>query len=164
MQQSLADQVADWISKSETFDRWIDGELNQLEELLKFSNEEATLDRVLEEEQAIKAGLLLIIFSWLKSEQTFVLRLNVYCSLSNKSINCLRSFHQNFQGIQTNSDSRSSILEALIRQGNKLKDDESVQADLPDEHENVVKKLDFIQERWDVLQSYIKEKTSRYLN
>ena len=80
MQQSLADQVADWISKCETFDRWIDGEMNQLDELLKFSDEEATLDKVLEEEQAIKVTLLLTVLL-LKEKQLFVLGLLVYFSL-----------------------------------------------------------------------------------
>ena len=54
MQQQQLDQVTNWISKCETFDRWIDGESEQLKELLTFSEEDASLDKVLEEEQAIR--------------------------------------------------------------------------------------------------------------
>ena len=54
MQQKLADQVTEWISNCETFDRWIDSESNRLEDLLKLPTEEVTLDKVLVEEQAIR--------------------------------------------------------------------------------------------------------------
>ena len=46
--------MEDWISKSETFDGWIDSQRKQLEELLTSPEEETTLDKVLEEEIAIK--------------------------------------------------------------------------------------------------------------
>ena len=45
--------MEDWISKCETFDGWIDSQRKQLEELLTL-DEETTLDKVLEEELAIK--------------------------------------------------------------------------------------------------------------
>jgi len=116
--QKLGEQVEDWISKSETFDGWIDSQRKQLEELLTSPEEETTLDKVLEEEIAIK-------------------------------------------DIQTNADSRSSILEALVKEGSTLKENESFQADHPEEHDTVVEKLGFIQEKWDLLQCDIKDKTNR---
>ena len=58
MQQLQADQVAKWINKCETLDRWIDSETKELESLLTFPEEEATLDKVIEEEQGIRVRLM----------------------------------------------------------------------------------------------------------
>ena len=54
MQQQQIDQVNNWISKCETFDRWIDGESAQLKALLTSTDSAETLDKVLEEDQAIR--------------------------------------------------------------------------------------------------------------
>ena len=51
----------------------------------------------------------------------------------------------------------------MVKEGNTLKENENVLNDLPEEHETIVQMLSFIQEKWDVLQNDIKEKTSRYL-
>ena len=57
MQQQQADQVSKWINKCETFDRWIDSETKELETLLTFPDDEAILDKVIEEELAIRVRL-----------------------------------------------------------------------------------------------------------
>lgn len=61
MQQQQLDQVTNWVSKCDTFDVWIDSESNQLEKRLSFPEEEATLDKVLEEEQAIRVSQMIYI-------------------------------------------------------------------------------------------------------
>lgn len=67
-----------------------------------------------------------------------------------------------FKEIKSNTDSRTSIFEALIKEGETLKASENIKSDLPEEHENIVGMLVGIQEKWDVLLNDIKEKVGRY--
>ena len=50
----------------------------------------------------------------------------------------------------------------MIKEGETLKENENVQADLPEESENIGEMLVSVQEKWDALQNDIKDKNSRY--
>lgn len=51
-----------------------------------------------------------------------------------------------------------------MKEGETLKENGNVKADLPDEHKSIVEKLVSIQAKWDAFQAEIKEKKSRYVS
>ena len=63
------------------------------------------------------------------------------------------------QDIKANSDSRTSILEALVKEGTTLKENKNVEKDLPEEFSRVLELMVSIQYKWQVLHKNIVEKT-----
>ena len=66
MQHQQHEQVTTWLSKCETFDRWIDSELKDLDSFLQFGDEEPSLEKVLSEEQGIRVSIYSCMFALTK--------------------------------------------------------------------------------------------------
>ena len=71
----------------------------------------------------------------------------------------LRNYFLYMQDIKANSDSRTSILEALVKEGTTLKENKNVEKDLPEEFSRVLELMVSIQYKWQVLHKNIVEKT-----
>ncbi|XP_065057845.1 utrophin-like isoform X2 [Rhopilema esculentum] len=73
------------------------------------------------------------------------------------------SEEQGIRDIKANSDSRTSILEALIKEGATLKENKNVEKDLPEEFSRVLELMVSIQYKWQVLNKNVVEKTKLVL-